>query len=169
MERTQVLALALAILTTVMPVAALSPGGTARQVVRVRTQAVSMLIRVRDVVDFGVLPTNTNVCSDRPDVEIVTPGPHTLTVKVTDLDATRYGQQLNYTDMRGAIAELWLQKSSSDTSRDAGDVTLIASSSVPGLLPQTLDASTTGSYEVCVKTGTAAGVFDSVELTYELS
>lgn len=151
------------------PAMSLTPGHSSRQIVKVRTKPLTMLVSVRNVVDFGSVEVNTNVCSNRDDVEIKTPGSGILTVKITDLDTTRGGNQLNYSDLNGAISELWLQESTTDTSRDYNDITLIGSGEVPGILPQPIDASRVTSYEICIKTGNVYDAYDSIELTYQLS
>ena len=140
-----------------------------KQVVKVRTKPAAMLIKVRDTVDFGSVEVNTNVCSNQEDIEIITPGTNTLTVKITDLNTERYGTQLSYSDLNGAISELWLQESATDTTRDYNDITLIGGGEIPGILPQPIDATRKTSYEICIRTGNVYGVYDSIELTYELS
>ncbi|MCD6403113.1 MAG: hypothetical protein J7K98_02165 [Candidatus Aenigmarchaeota archaeon] len=169
-KKTRAFVLSVLLATSLLQlVAAIVPGQSARQVVKVRTKAVSMYVRVRGTVDFGYVDLDSTVCSDYGDVIVQMPGSGRLTVRITDLDTATYGEQLNYNDLHGAIKELWIQEMSDDTTRDPTDVTLIADGSVPGVLPQELDVSKRVSYEICIKTGSEPDKYDSIELTYELS
>jgi len=169
-KKTQAFLLSMLIASSIFQlVAALTPGHSARQVVKVRTRVVAMYVRVRSTVDFGYVDLNSNVCTNYPDIEVKTPGPSRLTVKISDLDTRKTGDQLEYTDLNGAIRELWLQEMGDDVDRDVEDVTLITEGSVPGITPQELDASKRVGYEICIRSGSEPNKYDSIELVYELS